>query len=354
MFKKIISIMCMFILFGCASGQLRPQEQYVTKSELAKILSSTEGRPSVESIEELMESSETGARAFTSYEGTGTGALGKVACTSLSTGDQAWVQTSTETAFFRFNSTDATAEDTTDKKYIHCYDASWTIGNWVLSSPRFLNFVVDSIGRVNPGTTPGMNYQDESADAAGETIITNDAITAGYGSTYIIKVDEDGTEDIEYIKADGVNEEIVISKPIDSSAAIEATQVDAGIKFTLLTESTLDLSASTVCKHIYILAGNANNSIEIELPDAPECAVDDTVISRDLLFINAETSAYTLTLDPDSDDKIMLLGDDSCGVGETVVCTSTDTVWSGIRLVARNPDNWIGIVEGAACVCNTP
>jgi len=396
MFKKLIPCICLFILIGCAGRQIEPQEQYITKSELAAILSSTDKRPSIDTIEELMESSGTGARAFTAYEGTGTGALGKVACTSLSTGDQAWVQTDTEVSFFTFNSTDATAQDTTDKTYINCYDASWTAGNWMLSSPRFLNFVVNSSGVINPSGTPSIKWYDDNQSRTSAQATLNDD-----GNDAILDFDVMEDDSLtEYMSLDGGTEEIIVSKPIDSSAAITVTSLSmaadanptfvmddtVGDSFTLdlngseidfimgstsvmtATSSTIEpqvpidssaaIEASSInagilvqiitatnvvmdeCREAFYTSANATVNIEYDLPASGLCSAGSG--NEYDIFNGDPLPSY---VHPDGTDIIIVAGEGSCGAGGRVQCDQ----YEGLHIIGRDAGVWFVLTGNCAC-----
>jgi len=293
----------LFILLAFSCQGLQPDRGSVNsysadKSDSPEMVVMQSSQPPPDDLQKMTEQGETTkARAYTDFEGTSDGHLGKTLCTSLATGDQAWVQTGSVVAFYTYNSSNTTAEDTTNKTYIHCNPSpsSWTTGNWILSPIKTTV--------INPSGTPTITGYDDDVSKDTWEITGNSDGTDG---TMDFKVQTAADTLTKFFGLDGANSEIDVLKPINSNSLISGTGIDAGTRY-VVNPGNIDLDDSPytgVCRMYITIASDT----EIQLPNDAVCS---TGYAKEFCFKSRVASA-DFTLSPDSNDE-MQFGDNGAG-----------------------------------------
>ena len=292
-------------------------------------------------------------RAFTSLTGEVEGSVDNATCTSLGDGTDdgtGIVLVSTGAVYFYFFDRSAT-DATSSPDYIRCRNYS-TSGVWILQS-----FYVDSDGNVtisgtiNEDSTARIGFLDTDApgtdkDVGNIEVAYVDGADGAENADMYFRITQDGAENTVILQFDESDDQWETSKDIDSSAAIKAESIDAGIVWTLHGDggTPYDLSASTICRHLYYMSSSATADVEVDLHSDPRCLGTDNT-GRELEFFNFNTT-YDYDIDPNGTDTIYL-DTVSCGAGKKLIL---EAIGGYARIVGYSAGIWVVTNHnGASC-----
>lgn len=209
---------------------------------------------------------------------------------------------------------------------------------------------INSDGVINPGD--GSSAYDNfiaddttcSNDVAGKILVT--PIVGNLGDTTFVLQACIGGSLTTVATFDGSVPEWTFTHTIDSSAGIEATIINAGIKHYILTGADLDLQTDDPNIAFLYLSESATSDEDLTLAQYP--LVEGTSGQAKLLYFLNIDSTYSLNVTPDGTDAIQLDGV-SCGAGKALLLENEGD-W--VILSASDSDTfWLVIANSAGVSC---
>ena len=245
-----------------------------------------------------------------------------------------------------------------DDRVVQLADAAAARSFIIQDSAGVTIFAVDSdgdvtiSGLVNPSDDPTIKgYHDTDTEYVWSLGAVDADVNTATGDTTVrwkVRVGDSDTL-VDFLIANGTDEELQTDKVIDSSAAIEAISIDAGTvheRYSANATEDLDNDDDAICRKIYVMTNAADKHIEFDLHADPYCA---TGSSRELLFINVEEGNFDLILDPNGTDVISLNGVDT-DPDDPIYCDNG----SAIKLFAITAGKWMAITQYGTCAISSP
>jgi len=190
------------------------------------------------------------------------------------------------------------AGEDTDEQYwqVEANGADYNLGP--TSDPDMFKF--GNNGSLNPSDSPTYTGWHDIDDEGVWSIGAVDAdVNTATGDTTSRWKTLQGNSLVDYLIANGTDEELQTSKVIDSSAGIEATYFDGGTPVEANSDDPYDLQTNypNVCSYVFV-SGNVAATKNWTLPDSGICDTSPSDGSmKNFIFINND-SDHDLVLDP--------------------------------------------------------
>jgi len=195
-------------------------------------------------------------------------------------------------------------------------------------------FEIDSDGRMNPGDTPQFVGHHDTAD---EDVFKFGMINKAATESDTILQGFTGNTLSTFFTHDGGTDEINTTKVIDSSAAIEASSINAGILVQIITATNVVMDE---CREAFYTSANATVNIEYDLPASGLCSAGSG--NEYDIFNGDPLPSY---VHPDGTDIIIVAGEGSCGAGGRVQCDQ----YEGLHIIGRDAGVWFVLTGNCAC-----
>ena len=185
-----------------------------------------------------------------------------------------------------------------DGDLIAIYDLDATAGKSIAVS-TFRGDNLNAIVNAEAGVvSPTITMYDDNGTSTGTAAIYGTTVDGDYDVVMSLGVEVGGST-VSFLELDGINETVDILKPLD-----------AGTKWTLVTQADLDLSSATNCSGQYYFAAASTGDGELILPDEPRCQgiAASSKVYHLHSFDDGAPAAYDLDISPQTGDVIYLDG----------------------------------------------